>query len=260
MKDPRMYRRGSGHARRQNRRLDAASRPVVDMVDGSGRMAVATPVPLLGGTETSHAYFPPANDTDAPVVFSEGQFSQMVPISAAAWPAQEGAYKKFVKEAPTVDPSDDYPDENTANEPVFRHNGVRIQVSEDGQLIISTENQMRIQLVQGSELRVSLTDTDTDARLALAGPTHAQLTTLQDKIKELGARLDTLLQGLQKESVASVTGVLTAGLALATTKLAIAPLLATPFTVSIEGEDAIGSAAFVVSSQTVEDTAVLYAE
>lgn len=252
MKDPRMYRRGSGFARRMNRRVDAAFRPVVDMVDATGRASVACPVPMLGGTEQSHAYFPPANNTDSPVVFSEGAFSQMVPVSAAAWPAEPGAYKKFVSEAPEVADDEDYPDVNTAHEPVFRHNGVRIQVTEDGQLVISSENQVRIQIVQGSELRVSLSETPTESRLALAGPVNDQLEHLADKIVELNDRLNQLMAGLALETVPTVTAGLTA------TKAAIADILKTPLLdVSPEGEDAISSSAFLVSSQTVADVAFL---
>jgi len=235
-----------------NRRVDAASRPVVDMVDATGRMSVASPVPMLGGTAESHAYFPPANNTDAPVVFSEGAYSQMVPVSAAAWPAEPGAYKKFVKEPPEVDASEDYPDVNTANEPVFRHNGVRIQVTEDGKLVISSENQVRIQIIQGSELRVSLSDTPTEARLALAGPVADQLAYLADKITELNGRLNALMTGLTSETPVTSTAGLT------NTKLAITALQTPPgFTVSVEGEDAISSSAFLVSSQTVADVAFL---
>jgi len=250
VKDPRMYRRGSGFARRMNRRIDAASRPVVDMVDATGRMSVASPVPMLGGTAESHAYFPPANNTDAPVVFSEGAYSQMVPVSAAAWPAEPGAYKKFVQEQPEVTDDEDYPDLNTANEPVFRHNGVRIQVTEDGQLVISSENQVRIQIVQGSELRVSLSETPTESRLALAGPVAEQLAYLADKITELNGRLNTLLVGLASEDTVSATG------GLLKTKAVILDMTK-PFVVSVDGEDAISSSAFLVSSQTVADVAFL---
>lgn len=252
MKDPRMYRRGSGFARRMNRRVDAASRPVVDMVDATGRVSVASIVPMLGGTEQSHAYFPPANNTDAPVVFSEGAFSQMVPVSAAAWPAEPGAYKKFVQEQPEVTDDEDYPDLNTANEPVFRHNGVRIQVTEDGQLVISSENQVRIQIVQGSELRVSLSETPTESRLALAGPTVDALNDLTAKVKELASR-NTVLE-TQFVLLATALGA------------ALPPLEGFGAPVSAQGvyvppsdaqEDAISSSAFLVSSQTVADVAFL---
>lgn len=253
MKDPRMYRRGSGFARRMNRRVDAASRPVVDMVDATGRMSVASPVPMLGGTAESHAYFPPANNTDAPVVFSEGAYSQMVPVSAAAWPAEPGAYKKFVKEPPEVDADEDYPDVNTANEPVFRHNGVRIQVTEDGKLVISSENQVRIQIIQGSELRVSLSDTPTEARLAMAGPTVDALNELTSKVKELASR-NTLLETqfvILANAVSALSGIVPSPQATAILEQGayLQP--------SDADADSISSSAFLVSSQTVADVAFL---
>ena len=254
MKDFRQSQRGSGLARRQNRRLSGGGIPVMDMVDGNGRGVISCPVPVLGGTSDSFAYFPPSNDSDTIVSPTEGAFPQMVPTSAASWPSRLDASAKFVDKASDVFPDEDYPDELTVDDVALRHGGTRVQITSDGQLVIASEKVVRLQLAGGNAFRVSIDDTDASEYLLLAGPTVDAINALASKIDELNTRMMSVFTALSAETPATIAA------GLAATKGAVTALTsAAPYTDAPQAvvED-VSAAAFVVSSQTVADAIDLY--
>lgn len=255
MRDLRQGRGGAHISRRQNVRLSVGGVPVMDMVDGSGRGVVSCPVPVAGGSSESFAYFPPGDGTDAVVVSSEGAVSQALPVSSASWPPRLDKDANFQNDAPEVADTDDYPDVATVKDVVVKHAGVRIQITEAGELIFSGDSDMRIQMLQGSHLRVSLQDTDASERLPLAGPTVDVINALTDKVSELGSRLASVEFALNQLLAKMAAAAPVAGLVADSieTMATIAVPYVSPSPAVLED---VSSAAFVVSSQTVSEASI----
>lgn len=255
MKDMRQMQRGSSVARRRNRRISASGVPTMDMLDGVGRAVISCPIPVLGGTSDSFAYFPPANETDTLVSNTEGAFSQLVPSSAAAWPSKLDQKANFQQDLVDVLEDEDYPDKATDGDVVVKHAGVRVQISSAGHLVIDSEQMVRLQLTGGKPFRVSVKGTDTTEYLLLAGPTVDAINALATKIDDLNTRMMSVFAALAAE----VPSTIAAGL-VATKGVINGLTTGVPYTSAPQAvvED-VSASAFVVSSETVADAIYKYA-
>lgn len=245
---------GQDVARRSGRRLGAQGMPVCDLTTATGSAAVASPVPVGGGSAESFSYFPPAEGSSALVGRTVGSFPQLVPLAPEAWPPAAGNGAGFVKDAPNVAANDDYPRQWTPDEPVLVHQGFAAHITKEGQAILHSGQPIRVQLATGAYLRVSLDGAATEEHLVLAGPMVEAHNGLVDKTSELADRVDQL-----ETAVNSLMTALNAALGgTATTFQALLPTLyyKKPYTrPSAVAEDDMGSAAFVVSSDTVASAA-----
>lgn len=179
----------------------------------------------------------------------------MVPLSAAAWPPRLGDTSGFVGEAPEVAEDENYPDEHTSDDVIVKHAGVRLLITKDGQLVITAAKLVRIQLESTKELVVSQEDSDTTARLLLAGPmtdAHNGLVDVVNDLKDRVQSLETALITLQ----ASLTALgATASVATPSVQQMPKPSLTYKSAASIDAVD-VAAAALRVSAQTVAQSDV----
>jgi hypothetical protein len=177
----------------------------------------------------------------------------MLPVSAASWPSKLTADAAFLSEAPTVDDTEDYPDQATVQDVVVKHAGTRVQITGEGSLILASQKPIRVQMPYRSYLRVSIEGTDALERLLLAGPTVDVINTLTNKVAELGSRLATVELALNTLLAKMAAAAPVAGLVAdaISTMATISNPYVSPSTAAAED---VSSAAFMVSSQTVTDT------
>src|SRR5574343_317524 len=155
MKDVRQLGRGAALMRCSAPRLNGAGIPVVDLQDGVGRASVGSPVPMGGGSDTSFVYWPPAENSDVVTTATEGAFAQAVPTGGGVWPPRISGEAGFVADPPSVAPDEDYPFQPTPGAVAGKHAGVSFLITAEGELVVASAKEVRLQLEQGTPLRIS---------------------------------------------------------------------------------------------------------